>query len=96
MRAPLLLLLVLCLQCGGQTQATPPTEEPPAPPAAEPPPAETAAPEASAAPTAEAPAASATPDAPASKPCSELPQKKCEVTKGCAWNSLKKCVSEGP
>lgn len=26
--------------------------------------------------------------------CAELPKKKCQVTRGCGWNELKKCLKE--
>src|SRR5689334_12430401 len=95
-------LLVLCLHCGS-TQPPPAVEEPapaaPAEPAAttEATPADAPSAEptatATAAATAAAPAASA---APTSKPCTELTKVTCQITKGCAWNDLKKCVAEGP
>ena len=93
------LALLLCVHCGGQTK---PAEEVPAPsatpsaeptaeatpPPAEPEPAETAAPTASASPAASG--------SPGKKPCDKLPKSECKVRTGCAWNDIKKCVTEGP
>jgi hypothetical protein len=36
----------------------------------------------------------APPPAPPRKPCSELPQKTCEITAGCVWSTTKKCIDE--
>src|SRR6266511_2515140 len=92
------LALLLCVHCGGQTK---PAEEaaPPSAPSAEPtaeatpPPAE---PEPAEAPSAAASAAPAASASPAKKPCDKLPKSECKVRTGCAWNDIKKCVTEGP
>src|SRR5262245_7855022 len=102
MRGSWLVWVVLCLGCGGQTAAAPPTEEAPAPsgtPAAEPEksaaPAEPPPAEAPTAQESAAPAASASASA-GSTPCAKLPKTECKIRRGCAWNDLNKCVTEGP
>src|SRR5258708_6087820 len=94
-------LVLFGLHCSGQTTAAPPAGEVTSPPAASAAPVEA---------TSTAPAEPAPTEAPAekepvaspgktgsSKPeCAKLPKTTCKVTSGCAWNDLKKCVSEGP
>jgi hypothetical protein len=90
--------VILCIQCGG---ATPPAEEAPGEPseALEETPA--APPEEEAAGSEDESGASDTAaedtgkSGSSKKSCAELPKQDCQVTQGCAWNDLKKCVEEG-
>ena len=94
--------IVLCLQCGGQKEASPPAEEPtpaveePTPPteeAATPTPEETPAEE----PKTEEPAGEpkgGEPKGDGDPVCAKLDKTKCKITKGCAWNDIKKCVED--
>lgn len=92
-------LLCLCFHCGGQTKTAPTTEEAP--------PVPSSVPEADSQPSegseATATGAAADPVAPpasatgSSKPtCDKLAKTTCQITTGCAWNDLKKCVADGP
>jgi hypothetical protein len=100
----LLVMLCLCLHCGGQTQTGPAEEAPTTPAPTEAPAADTGEPPAdtgeAATPPApaetEAPKDTAAPAATSSKPvCAKLPKSDCKVMKGCAWNDKLKCVDEG-
>jgi hypothetical protein len=95
-RSALTLVASFFAACSAQPKQAPAEEAPaphetdaaPAPDA--PPPEETAAP-------VDAPPASAAAPAPTAQPtCAELPKKRCQITRGCAWNETKKCIEEGP
>jgi hypothetical protein len=95
--------MALCLQCSGATHSAAPVEEASGKQsdrseegAAT---AEEATPPDSESAPADPPAESdtpATPSATKKKKCPELEKSDCEVTTGCAWNSLGKCVEFGP
>jgi hypothetical protein len=88
--------LVMCMACG---PSTPPAEEP-APVEEAPPIEEEAPPIEEEAPPIEEPApveeetAEPPPPAEPKVTCTELDKKKCQITKGCAWNDIKKCIDE--
>ena len=97
-------VVVLCLHCGGQGQTAPPAEEP-AVPTEEPamPDAEEAAPDEPGGATEEVtPAEESTPSGEAAPPkessskpkCAELKRTKCMITKGCAWNDVRRCIED--
>lgn len=89
--------VALCVHCAGAAKSSPPQESPGEPtgetesPSADEAAASAAAPAESAAPA----AADESKPAPVKKTCASLKKADCQVTQGCAWNSLGKCVDEG-
>jgi hypothetical protein len=99
----LLVVVVSLAGCGGpipepkqadeDLPGVEPEPEPDAPIAAEGPDEEPDPSEEPPAEPAEPPPA-ATPEPPPKPACAELPKGTCEVTAGCAWNTITKCVDE--
>lgn len=85
--------VALLVQCGGATKSEPPL--PAATSQPEPVAVETAEPAEE--PVSEVPPEPEAPPEKPSKPaptCPELPKKTCQVTNGCAWHDINKCIAE--
>jgi hypothetical protein len=94
----LVITTVLCVGCGGKTPS-PPAQPEPAPIEAAPDPPVEPAPVEVEPPPEPAPVEAPEPPAPKPKPppeptCAELEKSTCQVTQGCEWHSVKKCLEQ--